>query len=89
MRTDAHGGPEGVGARTVQRSFREYFDLTITDYLNAVRLDAAHRELAAAQPAQDSVTAIALRSGFSHLGRFSVEFRKRFGESPRETLGRR
>jgi AraC-like DNA-binding protein len=78
----------GVGARTLQRGFREHFDLSITDYLKAVRLDAARRELVAAQPSQHSVTAIALRNGFSHLGRFSVKFHERFAESPRETLAR-
>jgi AraC-like DNA-binding protein len=76
----------GVGVRTLQRGFREYFDLTISDYLKAVRLDATHRELVAAHPSQHSVAQIALRNGFSHLGRFSVGFRERFGESPRQTL---
>ena len=78
-----------VGIRTLQRCFREYFGLTLTDYLKTVRLDAAHRDLAVAEPAGHSVAAIALDHGFSHLGRFSVEYRKRFGESPRETLRRR
>jgi len=78
----------GVGARTVQRSFREYFDLTITDYLKTVRLDAAHRELFAARPSQTSVTDVGLGHGFGHLGRFSLDFRERFGESPSETLRR-
>jgi hypothetical protein len=66
-----------------------YFELTITDYLKAVRLHAVHRELAATPASQDSVTAIALRHGYNHLGRFSLEFRERFGESPRKTLARR
>ncbi len=79
----------GVGIRTLQRDFREYFDLTITDYLKAVRLDATHRELAAARPSEDSVSAIALRHGFTHFGRFSGEFRARFGELPSETLATR
>jgi AraC-like DNA-binding protein len=78
----------GVGIRTLQRAFREYFDLSISGYLKTVRLAAAHRDLEAADPAQESVTAIALRRGFPHLGRFSVEFRERFGESPGETLKR-
>jgi AraC-like DNA-binding protein len=76
----------GVGIRTLQRSFAEYFDITITEYLKTVRLDGAHRELAFAHPSQRSVTTVALRHGFSHLGRFSVEFRQRFGESPSEVL---
>ena len=63
--------------------------MTITDYLNTVRLDSVHRELAAAHPSQDSVTKIALQHGFTHLGRFSVKFREHFGESPSATLATR
>jgi AraC-like DNA-binding protein len=76
----------GVGIRTVQRCFREYFDLSITDYLKTVRLDKAYRELATGDSKEESVTAIALRNGFTHLGRFSVAYRLRFGEPPNETL---
>lgn len=79
----------GVGLRTLQRSFREYFDLTVREYLKTLRLDAAHRDLATAHPEQDLVTTIAMQHGFTHLGRFSVEFRERFGESPSETLAMR
>jgi AraC-like DNA-binding protein len=78
-----------VPARTLQRCFRDYFDLAITDYLKTVRLNAAHRDLAAAHPSRMTVTNIAMRHGCTHLGRFSVEYRKRFGESPRETLAMR
>jgi AraC-like DNA-binding protein len=78
----------GFGVRTVQRCFREYFDLTVSEYLKALRLDAARRELAVAHPSHHLVTEIALRHGFRHLGRFSVEFRQRFGESPSQTLAR-
>ena len=76
----------GVGVRTLQRSFRQYFDVTVTNYLKAVRLDAAYRDLIAAHPSRDTVTKIALRNGCSHLGRFSSEFRERFGQLPSETL---
>jgi AraC-like DNA-binding protein len=78
----------GVGLRTLQRCFRDYFHLTITDYLKTLRLNAARRELAAAEPGQVSVTTVAMRHGFAHFGRFSLEFRDRFGESPREALAR-
>ncbi len=76
----------GVGVRTLQRCFCEYFDLTTTEYLKAVRLDRVRRALVAAHASHDSVTAVALQHGIAHLGRFSVEFRERFRESPRETL---
>ncbi len=79
----------GVEIRTLQRCFREYFALTTTDYVKMVRLEAACRHLAAADPAHASVTQIALEHGFAHLGRFSIVYRERFGESPKETLRNR
>jgi len=77
-----------VGIRTLQRCFKEYFDLNISDYLKAVRLNTAHRELTVANPTDNSVTTIALQNGFTHLGRFSIEFRKLFGQSPNEALAK-
>ena len=79
----------GVGVRTLQRCFKEYFDLTVTEYLKTARLDAARRELRTLRPSQTTVATIALRNGFAHLGRFSIKFRERFGESPNETLAMR
>ena len=76
----------GVGARTVQRSFREYFDLPVSNYVKIVRLDSARRQLAAAHQEETTVTEIAMDNGWPHLGRFSVEFRDRFGQSPRQVL---
>ena len=78
----------GVGIRSLQRAFRDYFGATITDYLKAVRLDEACRELASADPSSETVARIALKQGFTHLGRFSIAFRERFGESPGKTLAR-
>ena len=76
----------GVGVRTMQRCFREYFDHSITDYLKTVRLDATYRELTAADSRETNVTQVALNNGFYHLGRFSVAYRTRYGKSPSETL---
>ena len=75
----------GVGVRTLQRCFRQCFGVTVTSYLEAVRLDAAYRDLIAAHPSRDTVTTIAERNGCNHLGRFS-QFRGRFGQLPREML---
>ena len=76
----------GASARSLQRSFREYFDLTITNYLKMLRLDAARRDLVSAHLSDDTVARIATKNGFMHLGRFSVEYHKHFSELPRETL---
>jgi AraC-like DNA-binding protein len=55
-------------------------------WLRDRRLAAARLRLLQAEP-EDTVTTIALRSGFTQLGRFAIAYRKRYGESPRETLG--
>ena len=44
--------------------------------------------LRAADPSVHSVIDIALENGFPHLGRFSVDYRLHFNESPSETLSR-
>lgn len=76
----------GKEVRTLQRCFRWYFNVTITDYLKMVRLNAAHRALSSAHPEGKTVASIATQNGFNHIGRFSVEYRRHFGISPRETL---
>jgi len=78
-----------VGVRTLQRYFREYFDLPMSQYLKTVRLDSARRELVMANSLETSVTNIAMTHGCTHLGRFSVEFHERFGVSPHEVLDSR
>jgi transcriptional regulator GlxA family with amidase domain len=56
------------------------------EYLRRVRLDRAHRDLEAADPSVDTVTAIAGRWGFTHPGRFSSIYKQAFGRSPSVTL---
>jgi AraC-like DNA-binding protein len=46
----------------------------------------ARRALTLAEPTASTVTSIANDHGFAELGRFAVECRKLFGESPSATL---
>jgi transcriptional regulator GlxA family with amidase domain len=55
-------------------------------YLQSVRLDRAHESLRRADPTRLTVSAVAHRWGFAHLGRFASAYRLRFGEPPSETL---
>ena len=79
----------GVSLRTLQRAFSKYFQMSPSDYIKARRLNAARQALVAADSPSHTVTQIALDRGITHLGRFSVDYRKHFGESPSETLARR
>lgn len=75
-----------VSPRSVQYAFRRHLGTTPLEYLRRVRLDRAHRDLKAADPAHDTVTAIAGRWGFSHAGRFSLAYKAMFGTAPSDTL---
>jgi AraC-like DNA-binding protein len=75
----------GVGARTLYEGFRRFRGTTPMAFLKAIRLERVRAELEAAPP-ETGVTAIALKWGFVHLGRFAHDYRRRYGELPSETL---
>lgn len=77
----------GVGLRSLQRAFRSARGITLRAFLTDARLDLARRHLQAAGPGT-TVTQILHASGFGHPGEFSAAYRRRFGESPSETLRR-
>jgi AraC-like DNA-binding protein len=72
--------------RRLQRAFRDVFGMSPHRYLHAKRLRLARRRLLRANPESSTVTRIALECGLEHLGRFSADYRSRFGESPSRTL---
>lgn len=76
----------GLSVRQLQSVVHRRTGRTPTDLLREARLAAARERLAEADPATTTVAAIAHRSGYAHLGRFSVQYRERFGESPSATL---
>ena len=62
-------------------------DTTPLAHLRSVRMQRAHRDLQIAEPGDGlSVAAVAARWGFAHLGRFAIEYRRRFGIYPSQTL---
>lgn len=78
----------GVPGRTLLEHFKRHCGVSPLRYLRDARLARVREALTRADRADRSVTEIATEWGFSHLGRFAVEYRERFGESPSETLGR-
>jgi AraC-like DNA-binding protein len=75
----------GVGARALQEGFRETVGMAPLAYVRKVRLDRVRAELQETA-GERSVTDVALRWGFSHLGRFAGQYRAQFGEAPSETV---
>lgn len=77
-----------VPGRTLFQHFHDFKGTSPMRYLREARFERARRALLAAEP-EESITAIATNWGFMHLGRFAVEYRRRFGERPSDTLLRK
>jgi len=77
----------GVSGRTLQRQFLAFLGKAPRAVLRDINFDGARRELLRGS-AGAKVTDIAQRCGFPHGGRFSVEYRRRYGETPSQTLKR-
>ncbi|QAY64915.1 AraC family transcriptional regulator [Xylanimonas allomyrinae] len=75
-----------VPLRTLQDHVRAASGRTPTAILRDARFRQARRRLLDGDPTRCTVTSVALACGFGHLGRFSAEYRMRYGESPVETL---
>ena len=67
------------------KNFRRFRGYTPWEFLTSRRLELAHHRLLNASE-QDNVTRVAHELGFTHMGRFSAMYRKRFGKKPSETL---
>ena len=81
----------GVSARTLFKGFRQFRGMGPMAYLKMVRLEHVHAELGTERTgrAGKSVTAIANAWGFEHLGNFAMDYKKRYGVRPSETLRQR
>ena len=78
----------GASSRTIERGFQKELQMTPFAYIRARRLNAVKREIVGRGEAKKSITEIAMRYGFGHLGRFSAAYREHFGHSPSEAQRR-
>lgn len=78
----------GIGARSLQLGFRKHRGCSPLEFAQARRLERARLLLLTGDTAP-MVSDAARLAGGRHLGRFSVRYRERFGESPTRTLARR
>lgn len=73
----------GVTPRALEYAFHSVYGCGPGRYARALALNAVRRDLLA-NP-HESVTAIAFKHGFNHLGRFSNHYRRLFAELPSKT----
>ncbi|WP_226629726.1 helix-turn-helix domain-containing protein [Alloyangia pacifica] len=76
----------GVSQSSLYRAFHSVCGEAPLAYFQKRRLTDARRYLVAAEAARGAVRNAALSVGFTEMGRFSVEYRRLFGESPSATL---
>jgi AraC family transcriptional regulator, ethanolamine operon transcriptional activator len=69
--------------RSLQTGFREVYGMTPHAYRTSLRMSSARADL---RRGSGTVSEVAVRWGFLHLGRFSVDYKRMFGESPSVTL---
>ena len=72
----------GVSWRTLEKVFSELRGVTPVAHIRNLRLDEAHRALTTTAA---SVAETARSCGFASVTTFSLEYRRRFGVSPRES----
>jgi len=72
----------GVSERVLEYSFARRYGVSPIKYFKFMRLHCARRDI---RVGKLSVTDIAMKWGFSHLGRFSGIYRDTFGELPSHT----
>ncbi len=76
----------GATERTLRVSCNEHLGMGPVRYLWLRRMHMVRRALLGADPKTGSVTELAMSYGFWELGRFSVAYRRLFGEMPSASL---
>lgn len=76
----------GMSRRGVEYAFRDLFGVAANTFVRGHRLHGVRRSLLASEPAPGRIKQVALEWGFWHLGRFSADYCKLFGELPNATM---
>ncbi len=75
-----------LSRRTLQKSFKSLFGYTPKHFFQLLKLNHAYHDLKYADPQHETVSRIASKWGFMHMGHFSGYYTALFGEHPSETL---
>ena len=75
-----------VSKRTIQHGFKHYLGFTPKEYQQYIRLNGIRDTILNVKDPHITLSEIAVNYNYFHLGHFSTEYKKFFGESPSETL---
>ncbi len=75
-----------VSKRTIQYGFKHYLGFTPKEYQQYIRLNGIRKMILSVKDPHIMLSEIAANYNYFHLGHFSAEYKKFFGESPSETL---
>lgn len=78
----------GVSRRTLEVAFQDTLSVSPAAYIKAQRLQQLRSDLLAASTADNSVTRLTRKHGFTHGGQLAIDYRDLFGELPGGTLRR-
>ncbi|KEA62310.1 Transcriptional regulator, AraC family [Marinobacterium lacunae] len=76
-----------ISRKSLYNLFERETGLTPSAYIRRLKLETIHAELSRNLRVRN-VTEVALKYGFTNLGRFSAQYREHIGELPSETLRR-
>ena len=85
-RVDELAKAVGTSERTLRRAIQAWYGVSPNQLIRTRRLHGARTALRMRGPDRTRVTSTALNWGFTHLGRFSNDYKHLFGERPSETL---
>lgn len=77
-----------VSERTLQYAFRERYGQSPKTFTLTHRLNNVRKRLRHADPGTDRIHELAGHHGFLHMGQFTSDYKRLFGELPSETLRR-
>jgi len=87
IRMEQVAAAAGCSVRTLNAVFRQFRETTPLAALHSIRLEQVRAELT--HPVTGaSIGEVSRRCGFTNPGRFTAAYRRRFGESPGETMRR-
>lgn len=78
----------GISKSQLHNAFKLNYGITPKKYLQLLRFNAVRKELMCANPKENTVSEIILKYNFLSMSHFSEEYKKMFGQTPSETLGK-